>query len=499
VVIKTVVNSDPGDADHVGGNDWDNLATALNLGEAYKYYITKSGSTYYAKNSAGEIADSNSDAATVIQNAITATLATSRGGYIVLAPFSFSMNTYLDIPTAVGPKPVGLIGTFSNDRNTGSTLSASSSFPDNHSIIETSGATDGSLKSARVVIRDLGLENVANYNTKTIGGIKFETDYAAARRQLIVEHLYGQYLHKGLTLQGPLWWSIFNNINFDAFNSGFVGSYDIKLESTGTYTHTTAGVGNWPKSNIFRNVVCVRNPGTMAQSLYVKAGGYNVFYDYMVDGITYTDCVWRFGDSSNLSVDDNIMYGAWDEDNPESGGEIGKLVLEGTDTYNNQFYNSRLGRLQYMVTIKGGAFRNFIETAGYWGAHVKTNVTGCGEYNVIQVMDGALGSGSTSQKLNITGAGSDIAKLRVIDRRKDAYRRGISTQSGNASTVAFNIAHGLMTTPVTWTITPQTTDALGPFYVTATSTNLVVNYPVAPPSGTNNLTWSWTADIYGDT
>ena len=83
-----------------------------------------------------------------------------------------------------------------------------------------------------------------------------------------------------------------------------------------------------------------------------------------------------------------------------------------------------------------------------------------------------------------------------MDLRKGAINDGSSTQSGNASTKAFNIAHGLFTTPTQWSVIPTTSDAVGTPVITATSTNLVVTYPTAPPTGTNNLTWVWRADVY---
>jgi len=70
MTLKIVNNSDPGTADTVGGNDWDSLATSVNLGEAYKYLVVKSGSTYYVKGSSGEVVHSGATPATEIQWAL---------------------------------------------------------------------------------------------------------------------------------------------------------------------------------------------------------------------------------------------------------------------------------------------------------------------------------------------------------------------------------------------------------------------------------------------
>jgi hypothetical protein len=70
VTLKKLVNADVGTADLWGGDDQDNLTTALDLGESYKYLVVKSGSTYYVKGSAGQVAHSGSTPATEAQWAL---------------------------------------------------------------------------------------------------------------------------------------------------------------------------------------------------------------------------------------------------------------------------------------------------------------------------------------------------------------------------------------------------------------------------------------------
>ena len=64
-----------------------------------------------------------------------------------------------------------------------------------------------------------------------------------------------------------------------------------------------------------------------------------------------------------------------------------------------------------------------------------------------------------------------------------------STQSGDGVTTAFNIAHGNGSTPSNVSVVAGSADAAGAFWVTMTSTNIVINYTVAPILGTNNLIW----------
>lgn len=72
---------------------------------------------------------------------------------------------------------------------------------------------------------------------------------------------------------------------------------------------------------------------------------------------------------------------------------------------------------------------------------------------------------------------------------------GTSTQSGDASTTTFNIAHGLGSSPTFYTVEFGSSDAVSPHYLTATSTNIVVNYSFPPPTGTNNLAFVWRATV----
>lgn len=73
--------------------------------------------------------------------------------------------------------------------------------------------------------------------------------------------------------------------------------------------------------------------------------------------------------------------------------------------------------------------------------------------------------------------------------------KGTSTKSGDASTTTFTIAHGLGSTPGFANVIPTSTDADSDFYLTVDATNITVNYPFAPPTGTSNLTYMWRAAV----
>jgi hypothetical protein len=73
--------------------------------------------------------------------------------------------------------------------------------------------------------------------------------------------------------------------------------------------------------------------------------------------------------------------------------------------------------------------------------------------------------------------------------------KGSSTKSGDASTTTFTIAHGLGSSPSFYTVSATSTDADSEFFLTVDATNITVNYPFPPPTGTSNLTYVWRAAI----
>ena len=72
---------------------------------------------------------------------------------------------------------------------------------------------------------------------------------------------------------------------------------------------------------------------------------------------------------------------------------------------------------------------------------------------------------------------------------------GTATFSGDGSTTQFTIPHGLVAEPSKVQVTPMSADAAGDFYVTKDATNIYVNYKNAPASGTDNIVLSWYAEV----
>jgi hypothetical protein len=284
---------------------------------------------------------------------------------------------------------------------------------------------------------------------------------------------------------GAVWWPYLNDLRFLVSNSTFLGDADIKMEYNG---HTTAPVNAWPKAATISNIMAFHSLGTMKNSLAMIDGSYNDIQNYHVDGTKYTEAVVSLTGHCENNVFRHLM--AIDLVTPSPDVRTGAIYLNGTGVDNNKFYDVHMTPYPYTVAINSGATGNHVEIAGFWGFQGSVNDTGAGARNVIVVNPGAQVSGSVAKVTTTAGL------VRMIDNRNGAITSGVSTQSGNASTTAFNIAHGCYTTPLSYSVEAQTADALGPPVVTATSTNLVLTYPSAPPTGTNNLTWVWTAGVY---
>jgi len=91
-----------------------------------------------------------------------------------------------------------------------------------------------------------------------------------------------------------------------------------------------------------------------------------------------------------------------------------------------------------------------------------------------------------------------VAPSTLRIRRNKNYateNSGTATFSGDGTTTQFSIAHGLVSAPTKVLVTPMTADAASDFYVTADDTNIYINYKSAPPSGTDNLKFSWYAEV----
>ena len=129
----------------------------------------------------------------------------------------------------------------------------------------------------------------------------------------------------------------------------------------------------------------------------------------------------------------------------------------------------------------GGKWKGLVEKIGSGGTLRGVTVTGNAGNGV-----NAFASGFRPESMlgNINEV-SGVIKL--------SDNGGVSTQSGNGSTTAFTIAHGLYDTPNHATVTAGSSAAAAAYYVSWDSTNLTVTFLAAPANGTNNLLLAWRA------
>jgi hypothetical protein len=102
-----------------------------------------------------------------------------------------------------------------------------------------------------------------------------------------------------------------------------------------------------------------------------------------------------------------------------------------------------------------------------------------------------LARGSANQVLTTNSGATDIAWAAPAGGSGFTETKGVSTQSGNASTTVFTIAHGLGSAPSWCSCIGSAVDSDSDFSYATDATNITVTYPFAPPTGTNNLTFQW--------
>lgn len=202
-----------------------------------------------------------------------------------------------------------------------------------------------------------------------------------------------------------------------------------------------------------------------------------------------------------------------------STGYTGTAITVNGDS--NHFYGMNLENLDYGILVTGGKGNVF--TAGYVSANGSTGGclavtnTAC-RHNIFRDIDiiekdtAVLGLQDVVTTINgytlfdsirvgnFTTAATVTAQTRLRNIKlafsgKLSDKKGTSTQSGNAVLTTFNIAHGLYTTPLSYSVQAASLAASALHYVTADATNLIIEYAAAPANAANNLTWVWDASV----
>jgi parallel beta-helix repeat protein len=190
------------------------------------------------------------------------------------------------------------------------------------------------------------------------------------------------------------------------------------------------------------------------------------------------------GSESNTLVSNQCNY----------NGKQG-IILNGSS--NNVFsgnhcsHNSTLAANTYSGVLLTNSGYNTIASHRIFGVGEQKygiEESGTSDYNIIQgnklegnATGGALILGTNTKIRNNTGYATENS--------------GTATFSGNGSTVAFSFAHGLATTPTHVKISAKSDDAAGDWKWSADATNVTITFMTAPASGTNNVVFSWEAQV----
>jgi len=86
----------------------------------------------------------------------------------------------------------------------------------------------------------------------------------------------------------------------------------------------------------------------------------------------------------------------------------------------------------------------------------------------------------------------------VLLKDIEGYRTensGVATFSGDGSTTEFKIEHGLAKAPSKYVVSPLTPDAHADKTISVDDTYIIITFSTAPPSGTDNLKFSWWAEV----
>lgn len=166
---------------------------------------------------------------------------------------------------------------------------------------------------------------------------------------------------------------------------------------------------------------------------------------------------------------------------------MGDLYMGGHDIYNLTVLGDTAGNFSQNVSSRVFFDGNEDEIFSYANRANGINFTNAAGFKTFLKGLATANRTATFPDRDITVAGiDDIPALGFI---------GTSTQSGTGIATTFNVAHGLGSTPTAFTAHANSLDASNIAYTTADSTNVIIHYSIAPPTGTNNLKFTITARL----
>lgn len=212
----------------------------------------------------------------------------------------------------------------------------------------------------------------------------------------------------------------------------------------------------------------------------------NCFFDQM-DFDSCRNYAVRIDGSSGVTLQgfvwNNPEFDAW----PYRNVEIG--VNRPCNTiYTDMKQLSNPGAALYVDEVQDSHLRHDISEADRSWFEYESGVTTTSRTADSCYIEGHIAPTVSNPVSNVEGGSFDLAGAGRIS--------GTHTASGNGSTATFRIPHDLETRPDTVSVDPRSEAAAGPSYVSQVdSTGITVTYRSPPPSGTENLRWSFTVTV----
>lgn len=239
-----------------------------------------------------------------------------------------------------------------------------------------------------------------------------------------------------------------------------------------TLTNKTIAAG----SNTITGIVDANISSHTSTKITITAKG------QLNSAIVYNDATNSFGDFDQVFKDNRLLI-----NNPAD--TFAYTIIGAAITAARTITLPLLTANDTMVTAAFGQTltTKTLETDNNTIKHSTTNAAGDLMVNTGTKFDRKT-KGTALQVLRTNSGATDIEWASL-----NSENAGTATASGNGSTTTFNVAHGLGSTPYMAFI--QCSSHTNAFTFTYTSTNIVVVFTTAPPSGTNNVIFQWRATL----
>jgi len=466
-MVKEVHNTGSHEFDRVFS---DNIFTASRSADVV---VWKDDGTVYADGK-DDLVDSGSDASSVIQSAINhiskGKIKIDNGNYTLSSTLNLSSNILLE---GSGFKTTNL----------------------------KVSDIDGISVSGNTYIRDLKIENTSN-NQNNSGIIGNNINTCKVSDVLSIGHKNGFAFVN----------SIYVNLRDCGANGNTRGYF---IDSDGTekshcWLKSCFGINGDTGFIIASDVDYVTLDSCMATSNSVRGmfinsttGGRVILSDCNLQNPDANQDI-KMADAKKVKVLGGGSYGSADRGITAEGGQSEDVEIINFEVASSNEHGILVDGSD--VFIKGCFVKDANQNAGGF------NAIQIFESNNVDVKDCQIVGTSHSNSVNITSGSSNCHILgnRVEETISDSgsgnivrdnigYKtseKGTDTQSGDGTTSVFQISHNLAEAPSYASVEASSEDASTDFYVSGkSSSSIEITYAQAPPSGTDNLSWEWEAEV----